>query len=51
MLDFKQLQNLPDDVLLHLFMGACFLYSYNHNDKTRSDMYQMKAEIIRRMNN
>lgn len=51
MIDGNALEKLPNDALLHVFMGACFLYSHNHEEPTREDMYQLKTEILRRLNN
>ena len=49
MIDTNTLEIIPDNALIDAFMGACFIYSYNHDAEMHSIMYQLRTEILRRL--
>lgn len=49
MIDTNTLEIIPDNALIDVFMGACFIYSYNHDEEMKRIMYQLRAEILRRL--
>ena len=51
MTDANTLEIIPNINLIDAFTGACFIYSYNHNAEMKCIMNQLRAEILRRLEN